>query len=37
MTKTTLWMKIAIMVAAGFEENNFIEIQKMLMVKRATE
>ena len=36
MTKTTLsGQKIAIMVAAGFEESNFIEIQKMLMGQNA--
>lgn len=36
MTKTTLsGQKIAIMVAAGFEERNFTEIQKMLMGQNA--
>ena len=36
MTKTTLsGQKIAIMVASGFEENNFVEIQKMLMGQNA--
>ena len=31
MTKTTLsGQKIAIMVATGFEEKNFVEIQRML-------
>ena len=36
MTKTTLsGQKIAIMVAAGFDEKNFIEIQKMLMGQNA--
>ena len=36
MTKTTLsGLKIAIMVADGFEEKNFIEIQKMLMGQNA--
>ena len=36
MTKTTLsGLKIAIMVATGFDEQNFIEIQKMLMAQNA--
>ncbi|MBL81356.1 MAG: peptidase, family C56 [Rhodospirillaceae bacterium] len=36
MTKTTLsGQKIAIMVAAGFDEKNFVEIQKMLMGQNA--
>jgi len=36
MTKTTLsGLKIAIMVATGFDEQNFIEIQKMLMGQNA--
>ena len=36
MTKTTLsGQKIAIMVATGFDEQNFIEIQKMLMGQNA--
>ena len=36
MAKTTLaGKKIAIMVAAGFDEKNFIEIQKMLMSQNA--
>ena len=36
MTKTTLsGQKIAIMVAAGFDEKNFIELQKMLMGQNA--
>lgn len=36
MIKTTLsGQKIAIMVAAGFDEKNFIEIQKMLMSQNA--
>ena len=36
MTKTTLsGLKIAIMVADGFDEKNFIEIQKMLMGQNA--
>ena len=36
MTKTTLsGQKIAIMVAAGFDEKNFITIQKMLMGQNA--
>ena len=36
MTKTTLsGLKIAIMVADGFGEKNFIEIQKMLMGQNA--
>ena len=36
MTKTTLsGLKIAIMVANGFGEKNFIEIQKMLMGQNA--
>ena len=36
MTKTTLsGQKIAIMLANGFEEENFIEIQKMLMGQNA--
>ena len=36
MTKTTLsGQKIAIMVAAGFDEKNFIEIQRMLMGQNA--
>ncbi len=36
MTKTTLsGQKIAIMVAAGFDEKKFIEIQKMLMGQNA--
>ena len=36
MTKTTLsGQKIAIMVANGFEEKNFVEIQKMLIGQNA--
>ena len=36
MTKTTLsGQKIAIMVAPGFDEKNFVEIQKMLMGQSA--
>ena len=36
MTKTTIsGLKIAIMVATGFEEKNFIEIQKMLLGQNA--
>ena len=36
MTKTTLsGQKIAIMVATGFEEKNFVEIQKMLIAQNA--
>ena len=36
MTKTTLsGQKIAIMVATGFEEKNFVEIQKMLIGQNA--
>ena len=36
MAKTTIsGQKIAIMVAAGFEEKNFIEIQKMLVAQNA--
>ena len=36
MTRTTLsGQKIAIMVANGFDEKNFVEIQKMLMTQNV--